>query len=91
MSFQEFVHAHQTSRLNEKEMLAIYSGLQDRQQDAESVIREVLQQKGSYPLTRVKYNGHTYEYTFGGPAQVEGSVNPGRYDEDVFRATCCLS
>ena len=91
MSFKEFVRAHKTPQLNEKELLAIYTGLQDRQQDADTVIREVLQQKGSYPLTRVKYNGKTYDYTYGGTAQVEGSVNPGRYDEDVFRATCCLS
>lgn len=90
--------------LSRDELLNIYSGMNraDNFRDAGKILTDICSKKrdnGNRYLGGVKINQTlntippitSYEYIFTDSApKVEGSVNPGRYDEEIFKGACVI-
>ena len=104
MSFHDFLKLSDicanSAHFTRDELLAIYTGCSEHSIgitgtgcNYSNIIQDILKQRpGTKKLTRVRYNRATgtYTYNFGEPSIIEGSVNPGRFDEDIFKGTCCI-
>lgn len=91
--------------LSREELMNVY-GCIDRLRafaDAKKVLTNIIHRKRTDPkavyLSSVYIKSsveryppiNTYEYIFSDSRpQIEGSVNPGRYDEPIFKGTCLI-